>query len=170
MSASTKKLSILIGGLAVFTAVLVFGVNLWFKRLSPEESKPAATLPPVEKKSEINPWDSGAVKIATPDTINDERPIFYGSEGFQPKEVTIKIKDKIVGCLITVKNISSKAIKVGLSPHLESGDRGVSYTELAPNETGIYDVRYNGFTEVKLHNHYKPEHEMRVIYGRGCSL
>ncbi len=168
---TAKKHIILFSGLTVFTVILFFGVNFWLKRLSPKGPSSPATPPPIpQEKSGTNPKDSDKIRVIRPDAVGDKRPIFYNDTGFQPKEITIKLKDEVVGCLITVQNKSGKTILVGLNPHLASGDRGVNYRELAPSEIGIYDVRYVGFTEAKLHNHYKPEHEMKVIYGEGCKL
>lgn len=162
----TQKLVLFFGSLALFAAVLAIGTNLLLKSL-PQDGASEVTLPPVKTEGERPPESDGArTKVIAPGTV-DPRAIRYTETGFEPVLVTIRASDPI-GCLISVINRSQRPIRLGVNPHAETGDPGANYGELAPAETGIYDVRYAGFVEILLHNHSAPSHELKVMYGASC--
>lgn len=170
-----KKIAIFFGSLTLVAAVLVFGTNYALKFIPAEENmKQNTILPPPDVNINIeNTQDDGQSQDAPVFQIQsgavDRRPIIYTSDGFAPKNVTIKQSDDI-GCLITVVNKSPLAIRVGVNPHDEKGDPGVDYGILGPGGTGVMDVRYTGLDGLTLHDHLNPAHEFSVIYGEGCVL
>lgn len=170
MNKSYKKLYFFFGSLAAFAVVLIFGVNFWLKSVPGEDNDATPPLPPITDENAPASGSESPIRIIDVGIAGDPRPITYTEDGFTPKEVTIKASDPVVGCVITVTNRTRAIIKVGLNPHLDAGDQGVDYKNLAPNDTGIYDVRYTDRAEAALHNHYKPEHTFTVIYGEGCGL
>lgn len=167
MSITPKKLIIFFSGLAVFVVLMVAGANLALKRLVPEDRGERTPLPAIRDGQAPAEIPEGATKIVEPATVADTRPIIYTAAGFEPAETTIKSSDAY-GCLVSVVNRSAAKIKVGVGPHAAAGDPGSDYGELAPNEIGIYDVRYPGFEAVTLHNHFQPQQQFKVVYGEGC--
>lgn len=166
---SNRKLAFLLGGLGFFAALLVFGTNAVLERIPTGPPLPPPRLPPLDAGIRFegpNPNAGPRTNIVDAE-VTDPRQVTYGTGGFSPVEVTIQASDP-VGCLITVINRSASTIRVGVNPHAASGDPGADYGELLPNERGIYDIRYPGLTEVILHNHARPAHEFKVIYGQGC--
>ena len=170
MNKSYKKLCIFFSGLAAFAALLIFSVNFWLKSVPGENGDAVLPLPPITDGDAPTSGSESPIKIIDSGIAGDPRPVTYTEEGFTPKEVTIKASDPTGGCVITVTNKTRAIIKVGLNPHLDAGDQGVDYKDLAPNDTGIYDVRYTDRAKAVLHNHYRPEHTFMVIYGEGCGL
>ncbi|MEK7464781.1 MAG: hypothetical protein AAB591_00010 [Patescibacteria group bacterium] len=164
-----QKFVLFFVGLAGFAALLVLGTNAALKLVPPEEhSREPKTLPPIDATVRIEaPDNSSSVRTNIIESPVDSRPINYTATGFTPAELTVRASDPI-GCIITVTNQTAQQIRVAVSPHAASGDPGVNYGELAPGETGIYDVLYPGLTEISLHNHLRPEQEMKIIYGEGC--
>ncbi len=164
-----QKLAFLLGGLGLFAAILILGTNAILQRIPAEPPPPSPNLPPIDAGIRFegpNPNASPRTNIIDAE-VTDPRQITYSESGFSRATLTIRANDPI-GCLITVLNSSTNTIRVGVSPHAATGDPGADYGELAPNESGIYDVRYPGLTDVTLHNHVNPGHEMKVIYGEGC--
>lgn len=158
---TSKQLILFFGGLALFTALLVFGMHtvLNFIPASPSAAEPpSGASTPGSSENEVR-----TVNVAD----SDPRQITYTDLGFSPSTVTVKASDSL-GCVITVRNKTNKVIHIGVSPHDPKGDPGANYGDLAPGEIGIYGVSYPGLTEVTLHNHLRPEHEFRVVYGEGC--
>lgn len=168
MNASAKKTAIFFSVLAAFVIILVTGANFLLKKVPSEAGGPEklAPLAPVEIPSPAAKDNtSGTSIISDIKTSNPE--IIYKDDEFKPAEITIKASDPI-GCLIVVTNKTNQIIRIGLSPHKESGDPGANYGTLAPGEQGIYDVRYPGLIDAGVHNHLKPGRELKVIYGEGC--
>lgn len=164
---NNKKTIWFFGGLAAFAAVLIAGTNIILKSVPAEKPTAETSLPPLDRTREDKPYEKGTEYNVTGSKIIDSRAIIYTDSGFAPPITIIKANDAI-GCLITVENHSSRRIRVGVNPHREAGDPGADYGELAPGETGIYDVRYPGFSEISLHNHFEPLHGFAVVYGEGC--
>lgn len=156
-------------GLALFAALLVLGTNAALKLVPPEErAREPKTLPPIDATVRIEtPDNSSSVRTNIIESPVDSRPINYTATGFTPAELTVRSSDPI-GCIITVTNLTAQPIRVAVGPHAASGDPGVNYGQLMPGETGIYDILYPGLTEISLHNHLRPELEMKITYGEGC--
>ena len=162
----TRRLVLYFSALALAAGLLIFGTNAILKRVPVEERgperRPLVPIGPAEA-----PADGGSrTRFVEPGAV-DRRPVTYTPAGFNPMVVIIRSADA-VGCLITVINRTVTPLRVGVNPHAVSGDPGADYGELAPNEVGLYDVRYPGFTEISLHAHARPEHGFRVVYGQGC--
>lgn len=167
MNSQNKKLALFFCGLAVFTLILVFGADFLLRKMPIDVGRNKDAAKPRDAQ-ELPANAPGQINIIEPSRdIQDNRPVTYTNSGFGPEEVTITADDPF-GCTISVTNRSSKVIHIGLNPHSAAKDPGVDYGDLAANERGIYDVRYPGKSEAELHNHYKPEHSFRVIYGKGC--
>jgi hypothetical protein len=164
-----RRILFLLGGLAIFTVLLVIGVDVALRYVPPPTQN---VLPPQnieDKKIHIeNPSGGNDTKVNILDEVpSDSRAITYTEAGFSPKEITIKITDS-VGCLITIQNKTGVPLRVGVSPHNPAGDPGADYGEIISGETGILDVRYTGLPGVTLHDHAKPGNEFHVAYGEGC--
>lgn len=164
-----RRIIFLLGGLAIFTALLIIGVDVGLRFLATPTQN---TIPPQNTENDSirieNPGGGSNTKVEILDEVpSDPRAILYTETGFSPKEITINITDSI-GCLITVLNKTKDPLRVGISPHTQAGDPGANYGEIAFGETGILDVRYVGLPGVSLHNHEKPSSEFHVTYGEGC--
>ena len=171
-AARFQKLMLLLGGALLFAAFLIAGTNALLKLVpQAEPAGPAETLaPPGEGHIRFEGPDerqSPKTFFIEPGQVQDPRPVTYTDAGFQPTELIVQASDA-VGCLITVINRTVTPLRVGVNPHAVSGDPGADYGELAPGESGLYDVRYPGLTEVILHNHARPAQELKIIYGTGC--
>ncbi|GEM_PF-1807123 len=164
-----RRILFLLGGLAVFTVLLVIGMDVALRYVPPPAQN---ILPPQNANDEKirieHPGGGSDTKVNILDEAPlDSRAIMYTETGFSPKETTIKITDSI-GCLITVQNKTALPLRVGVNPHNVTGDPGADYGEITTGETGILDVRYTGLPGVALHDHAKPENEFHVTYGEGC--
>lgn len=164
---NNKKAAWFFGGLIVFVVILIAGTNITLKSVPTEEPAAKTSLPPLDRTREDDSYKKGTEYNITGSKIIDSRAIIYTDSGFAPPVTVIKANDAI-GCLVTVENHSSRRVRVGVNPHRDAGDPGANYGELAPGETGIYDVRYPGFSEISLHNHFNPAQEFAVVYGEGC--
>lgn len=164
---NNKKAVWFFGGLLAFAVILIAGTNITLKSVPAEEPATETSLPPLDRTRENKPYEKGTEYNIIGSEITDPRAVIYTDAGFAPPGTVIKANDAI-GCLITVENHSSRRIRVGVNQHREAGDPGADYGELAPGETGIYDVRYPGFSEISLHNHFQPAQEFAVVYGEGC--
>lgn len=164
---NNKKMIWLFGGLAAFAAVLIAGTNIILKSVPAEEPAAKTSLPPLDRTREGDSYKKGTEYSITGSEIIDSRAVIYTDAGFAPPVTVIKTSDEI-GCLITVENRSSRKIRVGVNPHRDAGDPGANYGELAPGTTGIYDVRYPGFSKISLHNHFSPAQGFAVVFGEGC--
>ena len=165
-----KKLMLLFGGFGAFAVLLVVGVNFALKLVPVPTSRtvlPQALPPPGNEESEIAPVEKGGGVFHIQAGTRDHRPIRYTKEGFSPRAITIQASDDL-GCLITVLNGADTPLRVGVSPHDTAGDPGANYGEIQPGKAGVLDTRYSGLTEVVLHNHLNPAHEIEVAYGSGC--
>lgn len=164
---NNKKMIWFFGGLAAFAAVLIAGTNMILKSVPAEEPAAKTSLPPLDRTRKDDSDKKGTEYSITGSKIVDSRAIIYTDSGFAPPVTVIKADDAI-GCLVTVENRSSRRVRVGVNPHRDAGDPGANYGELAPGTTGIYDVRYPGFSEISLHDHFNPAQEFAVVYGEGC--
>ncbi len=165
-----KKLILFFCGLGLGVLLLIVVTNALLKLVPSPEHERGGELPEIESdRPPATPGSGGEPKTeqAKPGII-DRRPITYTASGFSPTSVTVRISDEGVGCLITVVNRTDAPLKIGVSPHEDTGDPGADYGFIQPGETGILDVRYLGLSEITLHSHQNPAQEFRVIYGQGC--
>ncbi len=165
--AQGKTLLWFFGGLLAFAVILIAGTNVILKSVPTEQPATNTSLPPLDRTHENQPPKGGTQYNITDANVTDPRAIIYTNAGFALSTTTIKASDP-VGCVITVENHSNRTIRVGVNPHRDAGDPGADYGELAPGAVGIYDVRYPGFSEISLHNHFQAAHGFTVIYGEGC--
>ncbi len=168
---SQQKIFILLGGLALFAIMLVIGVNALLKSVpvgNQPKSKTNAIAPPGSTIRIEAPNGDPNAKVNILDTSpEDPRLVTYTENGFSPNAVTVKITDS-VGCLVTIRNKTTRSVRVGVNPHNPAGDPGANYGEIAPNEDSIIDPRYTGLPGIILHDHAKPANELAVSYGAGC--
>lgn len=159
----TRKLVFFFAGMFLLALVLIAGASFALKFIS--RSEPAIPpAPPLEIPADRG---SATTKIIDASRSIDSRPVRYTDGGFAPTEITITALDA-VGCLVTIENKTKNPLKVGVSPHRESGDPGANYRVIAPGESGVLDPRYPGLSQVSLHNHAVPIDGFRVTYGEGC--
>lgn len=163
LDGKTRRLVIFFASTAGFVLVLIFGTSMLLKFIPAEAPRAPTPIPtPVGNQEK----GTGTKSRITNDA-GDTRPIIYAENGFTPTAITVYVADSI-GCLISVINKTDRPLKVGVSPHDPAGDPGANYGIIQPGGTGIMDPRYPGLTEVGLHDHNMPEHELRVHYGLGC--
>jgi hypothetical protein len=146
-----NRQTIFISGLVVFLIVIVAGAIFSARYFAPAETEKKNT------PSGNTPPNTNAITSE----YNDPRQIKYTDGGFSVSALAIKSSDAI-GCLLTIKNESTKPLKVGISPHKTPTDPGVDYHPIEPGGVGIIDVRYPGFSEIKLHNHANAAQEVKV--------
>lgn len=165
---ANKKWVYYFAALFLFVVLIFAAADFFLKKISPNTTPAAGeSVKPPPASTPAAPNESAPVYKFTPPGTADPRAVIYTDRGFTPSELNIKSSDAI-GCLITVVNRSKKNLEVRVNPHDPSGDSGVDYGRLEPGESGVYDVRYIGFSEMTLHNHLAPQDEFRVIYGQGC--
>lgn len=90
----------------------------------------------------------------------------YTDKGFMPQELSIAL-ERGLGCAVRVVNRTDESVKIGLSPHGEN-DPGAQYPPIEPGGNLLFDPRYSGFTELRLHNHEEPGQEFLVKFESSC--
>lgn len=148
------------GAIAFLTAILIFAANLFLgQKIDQSPALPSSSTPApagVQRINEIN------VSKIVPDVI-------YNGTSFKPRSILID-GNGVLGCVVALANHSSLSLRIGVSPHKETGDPGPNYAPIASGENFMFDPRFTGITELKIHNHARPEEEFVINLGPKCQI
>ena len=158
---SLKQLVIFFAVIAAVIAAFIVGANLFLKWGIQVEA-PKEEL----KLDEPTP---GAVKIKPADKVELTPTVIYDGKSFQPPRV-FRDGSGSVGCLVVLVNRSGIPLQVGMSPHNLPRDPGLDFGFTAHGDKLIFDPRFTGISELKIHNHEKPRDEFMIILGPKCQI
>lgn len=115
------------------------------------------------------PVDTNAIRIIDDSGVDavTEGVMLYTENGFTPAEISIAI-DRGLGCVVILRNTSSRRLWLGLSPHNLPKDPGREYPPIAPAERFLFDPRFSGFTELEFHDHEHPAFRFLVKFAKSC--
>lgn len=158
---SVKQLLIFFGVITLVIAAFIVGAN-FFLKWGIQVEVPKGEL----KLDEPTP---GAVKIKSADEVELTPTVIYDGNGFRPERV-FRDGSGSVGCIVVLVNRSGVPLRVGLSPHDRAGDPGPNFGFTAHGDKLIFDPRFTGISELKVHNHDKPGQDFTIILGERCRI
>ena len=158
---SVKQLVIFFAVIAAVIAAFIFGANLFLKW--------GIEVEPLKDEIKLEEIPSGAAKIKTPGKDELTPTVIYDGKSFQPPRV-FRDGSGSIGCLVVLVNRSGSPLKIGLNPHNPARDPGPDFGFTASGDKLIFDPRFNGISELKVHNHEKPREEFTIILGPKCQL
>ncbi len=160
-SISLKQLIIFFAVITAVIAAFIVGANLFLKW--------GIQVEPPKNEIKLEDVPTGAVKIKPANEVELTPAVIYDGNSFKPSRV-IRDGSGSVGCLVVLVNRSGAILKIGLNPHNPVRDPGPDFGFTASNDKLIFDPRFNGIIELKVHNHEKPGEGFTVILGPKCQL
>lgn len=113
--------------------------------------------------------DAGTVQVQDDDNVDRvvENQIIYTDKGFSPKEISLSVT-RGLGCAVNLINKSSLPLSIGISPHKMPKDPGPDYPIIQPSKNFLFDPRFTGYTELRFHDHERPELDFLVKFEKSC--
>lgn len=168
---SIKQIAIFFAIIGAFSLLLVLGFNAFLKTMGGNGRNSGAKQQEnqsAESNSYLPSVNEARTEIQA--VSGDELvPSVAYRNGFQPIRVPID-GIGIGGCVVVLRNGSAVPLRIGISPHRSDKDPGPDYGVIPSGERLIFDPRFVGITELKMHNHDKPDEEFGVILGPKCQL
>lgn len=158
---SLKQLVIFFGVIAAVIAAFIVGANLFLKW--------GIQVEPPKGEIKLEDVPTGAAKIKPANEVELTPTVIYDGKSFQPPRV-FRDGSGSVGCLVVLVNRSGAPLKIGLNPHNNVRDPGPDFGFTASGDKLIFDPRFNGISELKVHNHEKPRDEFMIILGPKCQI
>ena len=158
---SVKQLVIFFAVITAVIAAFIIGANLFLKwGISVEPSKGETKLEDIQ---------TGTPEVKPADKVELTPTVIYDGKSFQPPRV-FRDGSGSVGCLVVLVNRSGSPLRIGVSPHNPARDPGPDFGFTASGDKLIFDPRFIGIAELKIHNHEKPSEEFTIILGPKCQL
>lgn len=158
---SVKQLLIFFGVITLVIAAFIVGANFFLKWGIRVE------VPKEELK--LDEPTPGAVKIKPANEVELTPTVIYDGNSFRPERV-FRDGSGSVGCIVVLVNRSGIPLQVGVSPHNPPRDPGLDFGFTADGDKLIFDPRFTGISELKVHNHANPSHEFTIILGERCRI
>ena len=166
----TKQILIFFSFIAVFSAFLIGGVSIFLRLVGGDntEAVPSQQLIP-ESAPDLPGMNSVRTEVRQAGENELVPSVVYDGQGFQPIFFS-NDGEGVIGCVIIILNSFKEPLKIGLNPHEPFKDTGPDYGAIAPADKLIFDPRFVGVKELKLHNHNKPYEEFTIAMGPKCQL
>lgn len=168
---SIKQIAIFFAIIAAFSLLLVLGFNMLLKTMG-GNGRNSGVKQQENQSAESNSYLPSVNETRTEiQAVGGDKlvPSVVYRNGFQPTRVLID-GTGIGGCVVVLRNSSAVPLRIGISPHRLDKDPGPDYGVIPSGERLIFDPRFVGIIELKVHNHDKPDEEFSVILGPKCQL
>lgn len=158
---SVKQFLVFFGIVTLSIAIIIAGTSVFLKWGAWQET-PGDTSGAEKILGDIDNNEAGREEDLT-------SLVVYDGDEFMPERALVDGSGKL-GCVALLINKSAEPLRVGISPHNQKVDPGPNYGVIAPGDKLLFDPRFTGITELRMHNHDKPQEEFVIELGSGCRL